>query len=454
VWDERLDAIAAVDRLAVDGPLRASAAPDGSPLLDSAPAPRCVIKSPGMGRALPILARARERGLPVLDELELGWRLDRRPLVAVTGTNGKSTTAALLSAVLKRNDLQADVAGNTTFGPPLSALKRRQAGVVVCEVSSYQLEFCPAVLASAAVFTNLTCEHLERHRTMARYAACKRRLFVRGKRGVPVAAVNVEDPFGRCLAAEIAGRGGRVIRYGNSRDADYRIRDVEWDLDRSRMTIDTPQGALDLATRLPGAHNARNAAGVLALAAGLELDLARSIAALSAAAAPPGRLERVAGPDPFDVIVDFAHTPDGVAQALGALRRVVERRRGARLIVVVSAMTYTTRAQRRRLGRVAATRSDRLILTCARWTLRDAAGRLPDGLEAGARRGDRRCVEVCVERPAAIERALGLARPGDVVAVLGCGNMRGPIFDAQDRSMTWDDRDGTRALLGATMGGR
>ena len=137
-----------------------------------------IIKSPGIDTDIPLLMRAREAGLSVIDELEFGWRRMTTPVVGVTGTNGKSTTCALVAAVLRTANRKCQVVGNTEFGPPLSAAARDN-DVIVCEVSSFQLEACPTFLPEFAIFTNLTPEHLTRHGTMAAYGAIKSRMFVR-----------------------------------------------------------------------------------------------------------------------------------------------------------------------------------------------------------------------------------------------------------------------------------
>ncbi len=168
---------------------------DGIELLERPPAVRCVVKSPGVPPSAPVLRRARELGVPVMDELELGWRRLAAPVTGVTGTNGKGTVCHLLSEILRAAGLDAPLAGNTIFAPPLSALGGHPDHVV-CEVSSYQLEGAPEFLPEAAVFTNLRHDHLRRHGDMERYGACKRRLFVRGDRAVPLAVVDADEPLG------------------------------------------------------------------------------------------------------------------------------------------------------------------------------------------------------------------------------------------------------------------
>ena len=116
-------------------------------LLDLPPAPRTLIKSPGMPADAPLIRRARERGIDVIDEVELGWRLGTAPMVAVTGTNGKTTTATLAAAVLAESGLESKLAGNADTAPPLSAVTGdpdAEPDLIVCEISSFQLESCPA----------------------------------------------------------------------------------------------------------------------------------------------------------------------------------------------------------------------------------------------------------------------------------------------------------------------
>ena len=125
-----------------------------SRVLDLPPAPRTLVKSPGIPIDAPVLKQARERGLEVLDELELGWRLNSTPMIAVTGTNGKTTTSTLAAAVFAKTGLRVRLAGNADTAPPLSALSE-DLDLIVCEVSSFQLEGCPSLMPEVAVFTNL-----------------------------------------------------------------------------------------------------------------------------------------------------------------------------------------------------------------------------------------------------------------------------------------------------------
>jgi len=403
-----------------------------------------VIKSPGISLHHPLLAAARARRLPVIDELELGWRFSTRPLVAITGTNGKSTTTGLVFAALAAAGERPALAGNTdsSRGGPLSALPPEADGWVVAEVSSYQAEGCPALLPSASVLTNLTRDHLHRHGTMSAYAAAKRKLFVRGARAVPLAVLNVDDGFGRRLAREVDARGGRVLRYGRGPDADYRVLDCASNLHGSVVEIGAPTGRVQLRTRLSGDHNAENLAAALALADGLDLPRSSTLRALAKMVPLPGRLEVLETAAPFDVIVDFAHTPDAVRRTLAALRQA----RKGRLIVVLGTVARGERLTREAAGRAARAEADHLIL-CASSLHGEPPLVALSGLLAGARSIEQGTLEVILDRRRAIARGLALARAGDVVAILGRGPVSRRSYGAKARPGTFDDREVARELL-------
>jgi UDP-N-acetylmuramoyl-L-alanyl-D-glutamate--2,6-diaminopimelate ligase len=419
---------------------------DGTALLEAEPRPRCMVKSPGIAFDAPIVVAARERDAVSIDELELGWRLETRPLVAITGTNGKSTTAALAQAVLRSASAAPALAGNTLFGPPLAALAHDTGDVVVCEVSSYQLEGCPAFLPEAAVFTNLTEEHLRRHGSLERYAACKRRLFVRGDASVSLAVVNVDDAFGRPLADDVECRGGRVVRYGSADDAEYRIEWCDWTPETGSLLIRTPDTPVRLETRLPGPHNALSATAAVALADAIGIDIDHAARAVEACSGPPGRFEPIHGSQPFDVIVDYAHNADGIRCALETARHVAAQRPGASVRAVAGTVSIESVEQRRSMGRLARELADDLVLTTERWHSSDPTGP-PEGFVQGARGAQGGRWEVVADRRAAIERALRSAEAGDIVMILGRGAGSGPIYDAANQPCPFDDRVVAREIL-------
>jgi len=426
---------------------------DGLSALDAAGPGATVIKSPGIDPDIPVLRGARARGLDVLDELELGWRLTRRPIVGVTGTNGKSTTSKLLLTVLAAAGHKAQLAGNTDFGLPLSAATAGAEDWVVCEVSSFQLQTTPAFLPDIAVFTNLTPEHLARHGSMERYGAVKHSMFVRGERGASIAIVNLDDPFGRRLARDVARVGGRVLSYGFAADADVRIERAEWDMREVRLGVGTPDGPVELTTRLPGRYNASNVAAAFAVGHSFGLSAARIAEALDGAAPPPGRWEILTEHERFDVIVDFAHNPDGIRQLLETARAAIDARDGAALRTVLGATGARHPEKAREMGGMARALSDHLILTTGTLTGDPDDPRLIrlGELRRAATSGG--ALEVVLDRRAAIERAIMAAQPGDVVAVLGIGALSHLVLDASGTTCPFDDRQAVRDSLERVGGG-
>ena len=241
---------------------------------------RAAVKSPGVPAGAPVVAGARERGLTVMGELELGWRLLDNEVVAVTGTNGKTTTVELIGHIHREAGVPVAVAGNV--GTPLASLAGTLGpqAVVACEASSFQLEDALEFAPEAAVLLNIAPDHLDRHRTFEAYRDAKLRIFARqGNDDVAVAPVGlgVEDLggcarrvcFGAGPSAELAERAGRLW----------------WD-EEPLLAVD------ELALR--GAHNRQNAmaAAAVTLARGIEPDAVRS--ALRTFAGVEHRLEEVA----------------------------------------------------------------------------------------------------------------------------------------------------------------
>lgn len=408
---------------------------------------RTIVKSPGVPVDHRLLVEARHRGLAVIDELELGWRLSKQPLIAVTGTNGKSTTAALIAAALRGDRQDVALAGNVEAvqgGGPLSSLSPAQRGWVVAEVSSYQAAGLTEMLPDVGVFTNLTPDHLHWHGSMKTYAEAKRRVFIDGGRCVKLAVLNQDDHLGRKLRSDVCERGGQTLSYGWASDADYRIEACEWNATTGRVALSTPTGMLQLDVSLPGAHNAANIAAAIATADGIELARERSLPAILATAAPPGRLERIDAGQDFDLFVDFAHSPDSVRSVLVTLRTLA-RGRGGRLIAVLG-LPVGAPESRRECGRVARAGCDHLILDA--WSLRGEPPLLSlQALRAGAREADGATVQSTLDRRTAIGLAISHARTGDVVALLGRGPLNTIAWDRHVARVPFDDRRVARELL-------
>jgi UDP-N-acetylmuramoylalanine--D-glutamate ligase len=253
---------------------------DGVALLEKA---RAVVKSPGVPAQAPVIETARARGLPVLGELELGWRLLSNEFVAVTGTNGKTTTVELIGHIHREAGLPVAVAGNV--GAAVSGLvgKVEKGTTVVCEVSSFQLEDTKAFAPEAAVLLNITPDHLDRHGTFAAYRDAKLEIFARqGNDDVAVA------PLG--IGIEDLGGCARRVCFGEGPGASLSLRAGElWWEEQALLRVDE--------LRLLGAHNVQNAmaAAAVCLARGVEADAVR--AGLRSFSGVRHRLEEVASTD-------------------------------------------------------------------------------------------------------------------------------------------------------------
>jgi UDP-N-acetylmuramoylalanine--D-glutamate ligase len=265
---------------------------------------RAVVKSPGVPRQAPAVAAALERGLPVLGELELAWRLIPNDFIAVTGTNGKTTTTELIGHIHREAGLPVAVAGNV--GTPLASLPGAlpAGATVVAESSSFQLEDAHEFAPDAAVITNLAPDHLDRHGTMDDYVAAKLRVFARqGNDDVAVAPVG--------LGVEDLGGCARRVCFGETPDVDLSLRagTLFWDQQPLLRAEEI---------RLRGPHNLENAmaAAAVTLARGVDPDAVR--AGLRTFAGVPHRLEEVADRGGVLWVNDSKAT--NVASTLVALR--------------------------------------------------------------------------------------------------------------------------------------
>ncbi|HWI07180.1 MAG TPA: Mur ligase family protein, partial [Solirubrobacteraceae bacterium] len=254
--------------VAVDSALPAVELPDGVEVhlatdgLAQLERVRAVVKSPGVPREAAVIAEARSRGVPVLGELELGWRLLPNEFIAVTGTNGKTTTVELLGHIHREAGVPVAVAGNVGRAVSSLALSDlHEDAVVVCEASSFQLEDTVEFASEGAVLLNFEADHLDRHGTLEDYLAAKLQAFARqGNDDIAV------FPLG--LAVGDLGGCARRVSFGPGGELDDRAGHLWWD--------DEPLIAHD-EIRLRGAHNRVNAAAAAAvtLARGIDRDAVR-----------------------------------------------------------------------------------------------------------------------------------------------------------------------------------
>jgi UDP-N-acetylmuramoyl-L-alanyl-D-glutamate--2,6-diaminopimelate ligase len=376
--------------------------------------------------------------------------------IGVTGTNGKTTTAYLVRALLEAAGHRTGMLGTVTsiVGGEAREVARTTPEAIdlqatfeamlaagdthcVMEVSSHALALgrADAIHWAAAIFTNLTQDHLDFHPTMDDYFAAKRMLF---EAAPEVAIVNVDDPYGARLAAELALP--RLVTVGiDAPEADLRATGVRSDMSGSTFRA----GGLELRSPLPGRFNVLNVLGAVAAVRALGVDAETIAGALPEAGRVPGRFEPVDEGQDFAVLVDYAHTPDSLENVLRAARPLTERR----LLCVFGCGGDRDRGKRPLMGEIAARLADRAIVTSDNPRSEDPqaiVGEILAGIDDGAP------TEAIVDRRDAIEHAIGLARAGDVVVIAGKGHEQGQEFE-DGRKIPFDDVTVVREALRARL---
>lgn len=389
-----------------------------------------------------------------------GHPSERLLVAGVTGTNGKTTTAFLLQHLLKASRRRAGLLGTVVYddgitrGPAnhttpesvdlqeiLARMAENQCAGVAMEVSSHALaqSRARAVAFDAAIFTNLTQDHLDFHATMEDYFEAKALLFeqvVNQSTKKPTAVINTDDPWGRRLATRLGARG-KFVRYGFGVSTDYRASNVKFDLQGTQYQLEVGERKLLVRTPLIGRFNVYNSLASLAGAVACGLNLREAVSNLSLAPQVPGRLESVAEKRAFRVFVDYAHTPDALQNVLTTLREVNPRR----LIVVFGCGGDRDAGKRPLMGAVAAEFGDLVIVTSDNPRTEDPAAILKDivaGLGATAHL-------VIEDRAEAIARAIDFAQDGDIVLIAGKGHEDYQIF--ADRTIDFDDRKAARRAI-------
>jgi UDP-N-acetylmuramoyl-L-alanyl-D-glutamate--2,6-diaminopimelate ligase len=410
--------------------------------------------------ALPqVVVRNGRRAAAAAAEAWYGRPAARLQLIGVTGTNGKTTSVILTRHVLSAlwpmgaigtlgcidpaGAVVESEAGNlTTPGPidlqaTLAALVDRGAAGVAMEVSSHSLDQgrVDGLVFRAAIFTNLTRDHLDYHETFEAYFAAKAKL-VGYLADAGVAAVNADDAAWARLP-----RTPRLITFGAARNSwarpDVTGREVEVDGTGARFQLVTPEGTYPVALPLLGRFNVANALGVAACAVGLEVPSAIVAERLSSAPQVPGRMERIAL-DPCVVLRDYAHTPDALERALETVREVTAA--GGRVIVVFGAGGDRDRGKRAPMGEIAVRLADIAIATSDNPRTEDPE-RILDDVEAGM--GSKPHYRI-VDRRAAIAQALEFARQGDTILLAGKGHETYQVVGTTKEP--FDEREVVRAL--------
>jgi UDP-N-acetylmuramoyl-L-alanyl-D-glutamate--2,6-diaminopimelate ligase len=383
-------------------------------------------------------------------------------MIGVTGTSGKTSTTYFIESVLRSASVasarlgtieyrfgDAVVAANQTTpeAPELQRLLRQAVDggfkAVVMEVSSHALELrrVGGVAFDVAVFTNISQDHLNFHPDMHHYLRAKGRLFEELESGgkAATAVVNVDDDSSAYI---IGVNRGALLTYGINAPADVHARDIQTSLHGTRFLAATPAGELTVQVPHVGEYHVYNALAAIAVGLTLRLELADLGPGLATAPPIPGRFERVDCGQDFTVAVDYAHKPDALERLLRSARALYPRR----VLTVFGCGGDRDRGKRPLMGRLAAELSDVAIVTSDNPRSEDA-GQIIAEILSGVRAvaGWETRVHTEVDRARAIDLAVRLAEPGDLVLIAGKGHETYQLF--ADRRIHFDDREQARQAL-------
>ena len=389
-------------------------------------------------------------------------------LSGVTGTNGKTTTAFLLDAMLNHagrktvlvGTIEYHVASEVRPSPHTTPESRdllelfdegvsRGATEAVMEVSSHALDQGRVwgLKYDVAIFTNLTRDHLDYHGTMEKYFIAKRSLFDGRNGPVPrIAVINSDDLFGLEIAEAAHDAGVKIFGYGLGAAA-FRAEDIKMLASGMSFLMTTPQGTARIETRLTGKVNVYNllAASAAAMARGLTLDeVAAGAAALDHV---PGRFQTVDVGQPFTVVVDYAHTDDALKNLVALAGEFVSASHGrvnaGRVITLFGCGGDRDRTKRPLMGRVAGEGSDFVVFTSDNPRSEDPMTIIEEAMAGWKQTGTDAMFEP--DRATAIHIAIHAAKPGDIVLLAGKGHEKMQVLS--DRTIPFDDAEVARRVL-------
>jgi UDP-N-acetylmuramoyl-L-alanyl-D-glutamate--2,6-diaminopimelate ligase len=382
-------------------------------------------------------------------------------VVGITGTNGKTTTAYLLSSIFEAAGIRCGMLGTVTYrigdelreatrttpeAPDVQRLLRemvnRGCGACAMEVSSHALALrrVDEVTFAAAVFTNLTRDHLDFHADMEEYFRAKRRLFEMLPRDSP-SLVNLDDPRGAALAESVS----RPVTFAIHRPADITPGPLTFSLAGLSFDIRTPRGGLRVRSKLVGQPNVYNILAAVATGVALDLSFDAIEKGVQALTGVPGRFQVVSTEtDGVTVVVDYAHTDDALRNLLETARPMTT----GRLMTVFGCGGDRDRTKRPLMGAVAGRLSDVIIVTSDNPRSEDPLRIIDEirrGITANTRKDDQQQLLSIPDRQEAIEKAVELARTGDVILVAGKGHETYQVIG--DRTLPFDDVAVARGAL-------
>jgi UDP-N-acetylmuramoyl-L-alanyl-D-glutamate--2,6-diaminopimelate ligase len=386
----------------------------------------------------------------------------RMQVVGITGTNGKTTTCYLLASMFEAAGIRCGILGTVGYGvgtdmreaarttpeaPEVQGLLRWMlddgCGACVMEVSSHALALrrVDGVRFAAAVFTNLTRDHLDFHADMEEYFQAKRRLFQMLPQDRP-AVINADDP----RAPSLIETAGRSIRYAINRPADVTPSAHAYTIEGLSFEVRTPRGPVRVRSTLVGRPNVYNILAAVATGVALDLPIGAIERGISTLQSVPGRFQMAStSEDDITVVVDYAHTDDALRNLLETARPLTR----GRIVTVFGCGGDRDRTKRPLMGAVAGRLSDVIVITSDNPRSEDPARIIEEvrrGITPDTRRDSAQAVLACVDRGEAVERAIALAKPGDLVLLAGKGHEKTQVIG--DETLPFDDVSAAAAALG------
>jgi UDP-N-acetylmuramoyl-L-alanyl-D-glutamate--2,6-diaminopimelate ligase len=387
----------------------------------------------------------------------------RRPaaalkLVGVSGTNGKTTTTFLIDSILRAAGFTSGLIGTTGYRTPqgsrpalnttpesldlqqmLAEIRDAGGSHAVLEASSHALAMDRlwGCHFAVAVFTNLSRDHLDYHKTFEDYFAAKRRLFEANGAGAPdVSVINADDAY----RDRLEGLGRRTLTYGLKSAADFVAKNVTLSLKGVEFTVQTPAGKVEVRSPLVGRINVYNILAAIGAGTGLDIPVPRIEEGIASLILVPGRFQRIDEGQPFLVIVDYAHTDDALRNLISTAR---DLNASGRIITVFGAGGERDRTKRPLMGEAAGSLSDLVVLTSDNPRGEDPL-RIINDVVVGLQKVDAK-YRTEPDREKALEIALKEARPGDIVLLAGKGHETHQVL--RDKTIDFDDREKAREIL-------
>jgi UDP-N-acetylmuramoyl-L-alanyl-D-glutamate--2,6-diaminopimelate ligase len=381
--------------------------------------------------------------------------------VGITGTNGKTTTAHLMASIFEAAGVRCGLLGTVVYrvgaqtrdatrttpeAPDVQAMLAEMVdagcGACVMEVSSHALALSrvDGMRFAAAIFTNLTRDHLDFHGDMETYFRAKRRLFELLPRDAP-AVVNADDPRAQALVET----AGRAVTYGVNRPADVSASPIDYSLDGLSFQAKTPRGPVQVKSALVGRPNVYNILAAVATGVALDLPTAAIERGIAALQRVPGRFQLVSSPkDDVTVVVDYAHTDDALRNLLETARPLAR----GRIVTVFGCGGDRDRTKRPLMGAVAGRLSDVIVITSDNPRGEDPSRIIEEirlGITQDTRRDSTQRTLAIVDRRQAIDQAVDVAEPGDIVLVAGKGHER--YQEIAGQTLPFDDVEVAQAAL-------